>query len=75
MECRDYNYTYNSVAAPFDLRDAGGAPQLTATSIAWGTGGTGYVALLGHESYTVDPDSFLYPTIFKTTDNGAHGIK
>ncbi|MBK9319521.1 MAG: T9SS type A sorting domain-containing protein [Bacteroidetes bacterium] len=67
----DYSYTYNSVAAPFDLRDAGGAPQLTATSIAWGTGGTGYVALLGHESYTVDPDSFLYPTIFKTTDNGA----
>lgn len=65
----DYSYTYNSVSAPFDLDNAGSA-RMNATNIAWGLNGTGYVALLGHESYSQVPDSNFYPVVYKTTDNG-----
>ncbi len=70
----DYAYTYNYVPAPVDP-DLTGSPVMTATSIAWGTGGVGYFAMLAHESYSAVADSNLYPVIFKTSDNGATWTK
>jgi len=70
----DYAYTYNKVAAPVAV-DGAGSKNLIATSIAWGTGGVGYIALLAHESFADAADSNLYPVIYKTADNGASWTK
>ena len=66
----DYVYTYNKVYAPVDI-DLAGAKNLAATNVAWGNNGTGYMALLAHESFAQVADSNLYPVIYKTSDDGA----
>ncbi|MBL7923610.1 MAG: T9SS type A sorting domain-containing protein [Bacteroidia bacterium] len=70
----DYAYTYNSIYAPVDI-DAAGGKNLAATNVAWGNNGTGYMALLAHESFAQVADSNLYPVIFKTSDNGVTWTK
>lgn len=70
----DYTYSYIKVPAPLAV-NLDGTRLLSGTSIAWGTGGVGYTALLAHDSYTDSPDSNLYPTVYKTTDNGATWAK
>ena len=70
----DYVYTYQKIAAPLAL-DLDGTRTLVATSIAWGSGGVGYAAILGHDDYTTVLDSNLAPIVFKTSDNGATWVK
>lgn len=70
----DYAYTYQKIAAPLAL-DGDGTRTLVATTIAWGSGGVGYAALLGHDSYSLVPDSNLAPIVYKTSDNGATWTK
>ena len=68
------DYVYTEVKVPAHVDGATAADKTTSgTNIAWGPDGlTGYVALLTHESFTDNPDSSLYPLIFKTTDAGAN---
>ncbi len=41
------------------------------TKIAFGPDGlTGYISLITHDSYIVDPDSSFYPVLLKTSDGG-----
>jgi len=65
----DYTYSYNKVYAPVDI-DLDGSKLLVGTSVAWGSSGTGYMALVGHESFAQVPDINYYPVIYKTTDDG-----
>ncbi len=64
-----YQYTYQKIFAPIGIAPDG-KKKLEGTSIAWGSGGVGYFALLCHESYNAVPQLNLYPIVFKTTDNG-----
>ena len=70
----DYAYTYQKIAAPLAV-DLDGTRTLVATTIAWGSAGVGYAALLGHDNYTTVADSNLAPIVYKTTDNGATWAK
>ena len=71
----DYLYTYQKIAAPLAL-DGDGLRTLVATSIAWGSNGVGYAAMLGHDEYNgVTPDSNIAPIVYKTDDNGNSWVK
>jgi hypothetical protein len=65
-----YQYTYTNLYFPIQS-----APDSTkrfeATNIAWGYNGTGYLAVLCHESFNAVTVNNYYPVIFKTTDSGA----
>lgn len=65
-----YQYTYTNLYFPIET-----APDLTkrfeATNIAWGYNGTGYLAVLCHESFNAVTVNNYYPVIFKTIDSGA----
>ena len=70
----DYSFTYQKIAAPI-APDLDGTRTLISTSIAWGSGGVGYVAMLAHDDYTTVLDSNAAPIVFKTSDNGATWTK
>ncbi|MFN0187252.1 MAG: T9SS type A sorting domain-containing protein [Bacteroidia bacterium] len=70
----DYSFTYQKIAAPI-APDVDGTRTLIATSIAWGSGGIGYVSMLAHDDYTTVLDSNAAPIVYKTADNGATWIK
>jgi hypothetical protein len=66
----DYDYTTQRLFAPMSV-NLGGAKQLSALSVAFSPDGqTGYIVALGHDSYTFQADSSLYPIVWKTTNGG-----
>lgn len=65
-----YQYTYTNLYFPVQ-QAPDGSKRFEATNIAWGYNGTGYLALICHESYNAVQAYNYYPVIFKTTDNGA----
>ncbi|GAB4252354.1 MAG: hypothetical protein Kow0079_07040 [Vicingaceae bacterium] len=63
-------WTRWEVFAPVS-NDNTGASNFVDVNIAFSQDGmTGYIAMLGHYSYTTQPDSAFYPIVYKTTDGG-----
>jgi len=66
----DIDYTPNLVSAPVDV-DNNGNKNYAGGNIAFSPDGkTGYMVVMGHQSYTTVPDSIFYPMVYKSTDSG-----
>lgn len=66
----DYSYAHKTFYMPM-AKEMGGASVMLETRIAMADDGNkGYLATLGHYSFTNVPDSLYYITVFTTTDGG-----
>ncbi|HCQ29007.1 MAG TPA: hypothetical protein DIU39_01900 [Flavobacteriales bacterium] len=66
----DVSYIYNKLYAPSSLDNTGAHNMVDAVMAFAPDGLTGYIAIIGHNDYNVQPDSAYYLYTYKTTDGG-----
>ena len=66
----DVSYVYNKLYAPSTLDNTGAHNMVDAVMAFAPNGMTGYIAIIGHNDYNVQPDSAYYLYTYKTTDGG-----
>lgn len=68
---RDFTYTETKIHTPMSKDNKGKSDYAGDMRIAFADNGTtGYLALLGHNSYALEPDSIYHLIVYKTTDGG-----
>ncbi len=68
---KDFEYAEFLHYAPSSLENTGDRVGFTDLKVAFAPDGlTGYISMLGHNDYTLVPDSAYYPILYKTIDGG-----